>query len=330
MVSNDQSRSGVVPASWADPAPAVAAGSRWRRAVPLLVWGTCLGVAVALLVALGDGRLAAPPLTDPSGWQAWATGRDPLEVVMVVLRLVALAVAWYLTGVTSISVIARVLRAARLVRVADVLSVGPVKVLVQQALGISLAAGVVASNVPGGAVPGRAAASADRVEVAVMAVLDDAPAQSGAEGGQAVMVPVPAPASSSTPTPAPPPAPALSAAPSPVPSPASPSSPSSTAAPVTADQAPADEAAGTAAEPDEATDQAGPQEVHVRSGDHFWGLAEQAVADHLGRPGSEGEVLAHWEAMLIANADRLVVAGSPDLLLPGQAIIVPDVAEVLP
>ena len=324
MVTADQSRSATVPSTWADPAPVVATPPLWRRALPLVVWLTCLGVAVVLLLALGGGRLAAPALTDPGSWPQWAAGRDPLEVVMVALRLFALAVAWYLTGVTSVSVLARLVRAARLVRLADALSVGPVKVVVQQALGIGLATGIVVTAVPGVTAAGRSAASDPRADVVVMSAVPE----SGDDSGEADVVPVgavpvPAPPASSSPSPSPTPSPT----PSPAVAPAAVAPPTGTQQPELAEPA-SPTPTGTEGNA-EAVDLSRRHEVRVRSGDHFWAISERAVAAHLGRTGSEEEVLAHWQATVAANADRLVVASNPDLLLPGQVVVVPAVAEVL-
>ncbi len=312
MVMTDQSRHATVPASWADPAASLRpAAPWWRRALPLASWLGCLLLAVGLLLALGDGRLAAPVLTDPSGWAAWAAGRDPLEVAMVVLRLLALALAWYLLGVTSVSVVARVLRAARLVQLADALSMGPVKVLVQQAVGVGLAAGVLAVAVPG--VPGATrtsaahhpAASADAATVVAAAVTDSVGPTSAAL--PAAATPSADVGVSAVPVPAPAPAPAHERATSPPPRPAG------------SDQ---DGAAGV--------EQPDPREIRIAPGDHFWAIAEQDLAEHLGRPATDLEVVAHWEAILEANADRLEVPGNPDLLLPGQLVVLPPVSGVQP
>lgn len=321
MVTSDQSRVSTAPSSWADPAISAPRGSRWRRVLPLVLWMTCLVVAVVLLRALGGGRLAAPPLTSPGSWAAWAGGRDPLEVVMVVLRLLALGLAWYLTGATSISVVARLLRAARLVRIADALSFGPVKVLVQQAVGIGLAASVLTTVVP--APPGPTGShAADQGDPAGAAVAVLVPMPFAAPGGGAGSGAGPTTGGASV---------ALAAQQSmtsgaseaivPVPAPA----PAST----TTTEEPTDVAPhGTTDEPTDDRDGAARREVRVEPGDHFWAIAEADVARHLGRPGTDHEVIAHWQAILEANADRLPVAGNPDILLPGQMVLLPRVAEV--
>lgn len=326
MVTTDHTRPAAMPSSWADPTPTAgilgpdrpAGGTPRRDVVPLLAWGACLAVAIVLLVALGGGRLAAPALTAPSTWASWAAAHDPFEVAMVVARLGALGLAWYLAGVTSISVLARLLRAARLVRVADALSVGPVRMLVQQALGVGLATGVVLSVVPSAPphAPGAAAVtSAPSLEPSVSTPVVAVPVLAAPE--DPLRTGPPEPALSETPAPVP------SAAPSPVPSPVP--SPPMVVEPTTSPAPAVSPEPSESSQPPTAT---GPAptvaEVTVRAGDHFWSLAESAVASHLGRAGTEQEVAAHWRTVVDANADRLVVPGNPDLLLPGQVVLVPS------
>lgn len=300
MVTTDQSTTHrLAPVGWADPVADLPQPSLVRRWLPLVLWLGCLAVATALLLALGGGRLAAPELSRPDTWSAWAAGRDPLETTMVVLRLLALGTAWYLVGVTTISVLARVLRAARLVRLADALSVGPIRTLAQQALGIGLAAGVLATSVPAAPADGHRVAQDGPADAAVMVALD---AESEATPMEVARSDAPV-------------------ARAPVP------------APLTMEALP-DDAATT---PTAAVDVPRPEgdavgarrEVRVAAGDHFWGLAEDAVAEHLGRAGTEAEVHAVWQATVTANRDRLVAAGNPDLLVPGQLVVIADPAEVL-
>jgi len=69
----------------------------------------------------------------------------------------------------------------------------------------------------------------------------------------------------------------------------------------------------------------------VESGDHFWSIAEETLADHLGRDDlKDDEVALYWRQLIAANEDRLVEPGNPDLLLPGQQIVVPDPATNFP
>lgn len=115
--------------------------------LPLVVWVVALVAGTTLFHAMGDGPLAAPPL-DPSTWSAWVAGRDPLVATVAVLRLVVLGLSWYLVGATSIGILARLLRAARLVRLADALTVPALRRLLQGALGVSLATAMVTAATP--------------------------------------------------------------------------------------------------------------------------------------------------------------------------------------
>ncbi len=303
MTRNDQSlpppRS--VPTRWADPVVTAGATSVARRWTPLLVWAASLVTAVALLLWLGQGRLDTPAVTAPAEWWHWAATGDPLTVVMGGLRVVALGLAWYLTGVTSISVIARRLRSAQLVRVADALSFGPIRTLAQQAVGVSLAAGVLVTAVPGvdAGHRGDTIAGGD-VAVAAPIEVEGVDTRAAAPSGLALREPA--------------------APPVPAPSGAATSAPEVVDVPLTAMTVPP---GGPSS--DEAVT-ARMRERRVEPGDHFWSIAATEVADHLGRPGSEDEVIDHWEVLVAANADRLVVRGNPDLLLPGQRLLLPEVA----
>jgi hypothetical protein len=62
----------------------------------------------------------------------------------------------------------------------------------------------------------------------------------------------------------------------------------------------------------------------VEFGDSFWSIAEEAVAERTTRRRpTEAEVAAYWRRLVDANRDRLVDARNPDLLLPGQRLVVP-------
>lgn len=313
MARNDQAVRPVgAPRAWADPATAADDGTALRRWLPLLTWLGCLAAAIVLLRWLGGAGLAVPALDDPAAWGAWLAETEPVTATVAILRVLAVGIAWYLAGVTSISVVAHLLEAARLVRLADALSVGPVRVLVQQAVGVGLAASVLAVTVPtAGAVP-----VGD--EVAVMTPIrgdtDDLTAVAATGLALRDAAPAPAPVPVVAPVPAPASVPTPDAAPTPAPTPAR--------APVAA--SPVDDVAPVETLP------ATLREHRVAAGDHFWAIAEEEVAAQLGRPGTEDEVHTHWETLLAVNANRLVVDGNADLLLPGQTIILPAVTEAGP
>lgn len=65
----------------------------------------------------------------------------------------------------------------------------------------------------------------------------------------------------------------------------------------------------------------------VAPGDHLWGIAEETLADHLGRPPTDAEVVPYWRLVIEANRDRLVHRDDPDLILPGQELVLPPVGS---
>lgn len=61
----------------------------------------------------------------------------------------------------------------------------------------------------------------------------------------------------------------------------------------------------------------------MRPGDHFWRIAEEVLAAHLQRTPADGDTDPYWRRLVAANRDRLVDAANPDLLFPGQVLLVP-------
>jgi hypothetical protein len=288
-------------------------GSGARRVAPLVLWMVCLVVGIVAFHALGTGRLAPPPLT-PSEWGSWAAGRDPLLATVAVLRLVVLALAWYLVGATSIGLIARLLRAARLVRLADALTIPMVRRLLQGAVGLTMATAVVTASMPAASMPDRARTD-DRGSLTLSAEGEwgdpDAPVtmtlanhDAGDEpvslrprpdGGELTLRGAGDGTAGGHGTDAPPASDALTLRPS-----LSPADPS----PSEGDQA---------------------VEHEVRAGESFWSIAEATIAEAIGRQPTEEEVRDYWQTLVAANEDRLAVAGDADLIFPGQRFVVPPV-----
>lgn len=120
-----------------------------RRLAAVGLWLGGLAASAAALQWAGSGSLAAPPLTEPGRWAAWLEGRDPLLAAFSLLRLVALGGLWYLVAATVVGAGLRAAGAARLVRVADRFTVGPVRRLLAGSVSLGLAAsGVVAVAAP--------------------------------------------------------------------------------------------------------------------------------------------------------------------------------------
>lgn len=63
----------------------------------------------------------------------------------------------------------------------------------------------------------------------------------------------------------------------------------------------------------------------VAAGESLWSIAEEVLADAWGRPPGDREVEPFWRRLVEANRGRLVDAGDPDLIHPGQVFEVPAV-----
>ena len=146
----------------------------------LALWVLTLVAAIAALALAGRGALATPPLLDAAGWKAWAAQRDAVVLVFAGLRLLTLALAWYLLGVTLVGIAGRFARWRGLVAIADTLTVPSVRRLLQSSLGVGLATAAISA---GSGAPGTVTA-----EPAPPAAVLTADAQDGDE--VAVMVPV--------------------------------------------------------------------------------------------------------------------------------------------
>lgn len=304
----------------------------WR----LVGWAVFLAACLAGLHAAG-GSLSPPPLSEPHRLGQWLEQRRPAEAAVAVVRLVALGLAWYLAAVTAAGVLARATGAAGLMRAVDAVSVALVRRLVRGAVGLSLA-----TTVAGGS--GGLALAEPAPAPAAAATMRLLPAPAPPEGGDGrVSTPglppsmrlLPEPDGSAaigTPTPA---GTAAAGTPPPTstPPPAS-TDPEGAEGDRTAHQivagddlatdvngpAPAPVAAGPGPE----RRPAGEERVWtVRPGDHLWAVAEQVLAEAWARPPSDAEVDGYWRALVDANRPRLRDPANPDLVFPGQLLVVP-------
>jgi hypothetical protein len=105
----------------------------------LLLWLAALAAGLFVLHGAG-GALAPPPLSQPGQVSAWLAERDPAEAALSVVRVLALAAGWYLMGVTLVGALARWLRAGRVVRASNLLTLPAVLRLLNRAVGLSMAA----------------------------------------------------------------------------------------------------------------------------------------------------------------------------------------------
>jgi nucleoid-associated protein YgaU len=223
-----------------------------------------LGALVAVLVAAGDGPLAAAP-TDPRMWATWLQARPPEAAALAVVRLLALAAAVDLVAACVGAFVAGAARAHGVAAALERLAVPGARGVVRAAAAVGIALA--------GLVPATAAAQ--------VAPADDPP----------VLRPLDEPAE-----------------------PAGPSPPNSgDFATATVDNSPEFGGAGTAT--------AG--SWHVEPGDHLWAVAERTLAGAWGRPPSDAEVVLYWVDVIEANRSRLADPANPDLIFPGQVLVVP-------
>jgi hypothetical protein len=124
-----------------------------RRVLLLAGWFVGLAAVLAALHAAGSGPLAAPPLRTPGAWAGWAAERTPPEAAVAVLRLVAIALGWYLLAASALGVAARLAGGARTVEVADLIALPFVRSVVHAGLGVGLVGTVVATANAGTAAP---------------------------------------------------------------------------------------------------------------------------------------------------------------------------------
>lgn len=260
---------------------------RWRvgGTAGLVVWMAFLAGTVVGLHAIGGG-LAPPPLSDPGGLGDWLEGRQPAEAAFAVLRLVALALAWYLSGATVVATLARLSGTPALIRAADLLTIPAVRRIVNAAAGVSIAAATF-SGAAG------IAAAADKAPPAaggeVMTLLPDE------DGGQPASLPVMTRLADQHAGPGEPPPPTLRRLP--------------------------DEPAPGAATPSDAVPPAVRWEV--KPGQHFWAVAEEVLAAAWQRAPSDAEIDPYWRQVVEANRAILRDPANPDLLYPGQILTVP-------
>lgn len=243
----------------------------------LATWALAVATAIAGLHAAGSAL--PPPPSSPSAWRAWVSSTDPVVAGFGVLRLLALAGAWYLALVTAASLVARLLRIRPAVRVTDAVTVAPLRRLLHASLGMTLTVGSFAPAAGAGA-PGN--------EVAVVRRLP------GLSETAAVtrVVPLGTPA---TPSPEP------------------------TAARLTPTPSSVAAAGPVAARPDQ------PSTWRVKPGDHLWSVAERTLARARATRPDDADVAAYWRTVIERNRDRLVDPGNPDLLFPGQLLVLPAV-----
>ena len=63
----------------------------------------------------------------------------------------------------------------------------------------------------------------------------------------------------------------------------------------------------------------------VKSGETLWSIAQETLQDAWGVEDiTDEQIVSYWEPLIEANQDRLVEPGNPDLILPGQQLVIPE------
>ena len=78
---------------------------------------------------------------------------------------------------------------------------------------------------------------------------------------------------------------------------------------------------------DPAPGPAAPRTWTVAPGQHLWSISSAVLADALGRPPSDPEVVPYWRRVIEANRTRLADPANADLLFPGQVLVVPPLEQ---
>ncbi len=148
-----------------------------RRVTGAGGWLLALAGAIVALQVSGRGNLSPPPLTYPDHWQAWLSGRDPMVAAFALLRVAGIAAVWYLMVATGVGFLLRLTGAARMVAVADRVTIAPVRRMLAGTVSLGLAAsGMVGVIGPAARLPMAAAAQSAPAQATTVT----APAQAAA------------------------------------------------------------------------------------------------------------------------------------------------------
>jgi nucleoid-associated protein YgaU len=273
---------------------------RWR----LAAWSAALAVGLRALHALGAGTLGVP-VTSAADLSTWLDRTPPEVMALAVVRLAALATGWYLAVCTLALAFTRPFGRSRVAAAAARATPAVVRRVVSGGGGLGLAAGALLGALPSAGAAFTALAPRPAAATVVRSAQEPGPptatmTRSARDGPTAVMT-----RSSTDDTENPPTAvmvrlPADGAASAPA--------PRAPPVPATADaaRAPFTRSSWT-----------------VEAGDSFWSIAADTVAA-AGREPTDRQVTAYWRRLVEANRSRLIDAGNPDLLVPGQHLVLPD------
>ena len=98
---------------------------------------------------------------------------------------------------------------------------------------------------------------------------------------------------------------------------------------------PADATVETAAPPADDPGRAGPEDdglatTVVERGDDLWSISEARLEVDLEREAADPEVAPYWRTVIDANQDRFIQPGNPNLIYPGQVLVLPSTGHEQP
>jgi len=222
------------------------------------------------------------PLTSTTELTDWVEQASPATLAMALLRLGVLVGIGYLILATLLTTLAEIVHLRPITALADRVTPSLVRRIAQGGGGVGLALGAIAGTLP---VPDP---GPDRPQTTIAAPGPDVATMSRAPGPEATMTSkADAPASTATMTRSDPPGPAPATSPRPP-----------TAIPGPPPPGPASDT------------------WIVEAGDSFWSIAEDVVGS-----ADERAVERCWRALIEANRSRLADPENPDLLIPGQELV---------
>jgi LysM domain len=265
---------------------------RWR----LLAWTAVLALGLRGLHALGAGPLGVP-LSSAEDLSAWLDRTPPEVMAVAIVRLLALAAAWYLALCTLALTLTRPVGRTRVASAVARATPAVVRRLVAGGGGLGLAAGTLVGTLPSTMVAPEPLAPTPAAASIVSAAQEPNPPTATMTRGPrdtstAVMTRLPAED---------PPTAAMTRLPA-------------ADAPRVARSPPARVTRDAAAAPPSWT---------VEAGDSFWSIAAETLAQ-AGEAPNDRRVIGYWRRLVAANRDRLLDPGNADLLVPGQELVLPD------
>lgn len=267
---------------------------RWR----LLAWTVALALGLRGLHTLGAGTLDVP-VASVEDLSVWLDRTSPEVMAVALVRLGALVTGWYLAVCTLALALSRPFGRTGLAGAAIRVSPAIVRRVVSGGGGLGLAAGALLGAVPYPTIA-TALAAPPAAASPVEPTQSPGPAtatmtRSAQEKPTAAMIRLPAENGA--------PAPPAPRAAGPEPTPA--------AAPVGPSPA---EMAGAPPSPS----------WIVEAGDSFWSIAAELVSPSRDGAPSDRQVIGYWRRLVDANRTRLLDPDNPDLLVPGQELLLPE------